>query len=180
MQIPDMCISLSPVPGRRLLDSRSRHVTHAQTPDWLGWCSWLSRVPHTHEVTSSILVPSTFRDLSSSSHLGLSWGDREGRGGQNGVLALFLGGHKVSCSTPMYGVICVQCVYVSDSVTSSWSQIARSVIPMLEKRKDIFMHVTATLTRPRAYSFPRWGQDKVESVPRFRERSSLRRARGRM
>ena len=24
----------------------------------LGWCSWLSRVPHTHEVTSSILVPS--------------------------------------------------------------------------------------------------------------------------
>jgi hypothetical protein len=26
----------------------------------LGWCSWLSRVPHTHEVTSSILVPSIF------------------------------------------------------------------------------------------------------------------------
>jgi hypothetical protein len=26
----------------------------------LGWCSWLSRVPHTHKVTSSILVPSTF------------------------------------------------------------------------------------------------------------------------
>jgi hypothetical protein len=26
----------------------------------LGWCSWLSRVPHTHEVTSSILVSSTF------------------------------------------------------------------------------------------------------------------------
>ena len=24
----------------------------------LGWCSWLSRVPHTHEVTSSILVSS--------------------------------------------------------------------------------------------------------------------------
>ena len=22
-----------------------------------GWCSWLSRVPHTHKVTSSILVP---------------------------------------------------------------------------------------------------------------------------
>ena len=26
----------------------------------LGWCSWLSRMPHTHEVTSSILVPSIF------------------------------------------------------------------------------------------------------------------------
>ena len=28
----------------------------------LGWCCWLSRVPHTHEVTSSILVPSIFFD----------------------------------------------------------------------------------------------------------------------
>ena len=32
----------------------------------LGWCSWLSRVPHTHKVTSSILVPSTLFFLAES------------------------------------------------------------------------------------------------------------------
>ena len=30
------------------------------TCEALGWCSWLSRAPHTREVTSSILVSSTF------------------------------------------------------------------------------------------------------------------------
>ena len=33
---------------------------HRHIRKLLGWCSWLSRVLHTHEVTSSILVSSTF------------------------------------------------------------------------------------------------------------------------
>ena len=47
-------------PWRQSPSNSGQPLSTVATAYKLGWCSWLSRVPHTHEVTSSILVPSIF------------------------------------------------------------------------------------------------------------------------
>ena len=75
----------------------------------LGWCSWLSRVPHTHEVASSILASSIFgfgphMTSGGISSLGRAVGSQSaGRGIETPILHFFCFGYELSIPCSLVG-----------------------------------------------------------------------------